>query len=85
MKMSTPLSQPSTEPHQRVQPRAPDHQARGGAIDDQPAPNDVFVLSGGAARGAVQAGMMQALAEAGILPCGLVGTSVGALNAAFMG
>ncbi|HEX4189809.1 MAG TPA: patatin-like phospholipase family protein [Marmoricola sp.] len=43
------------------------------------------MLSGGAARGAVQAGMMQALAEAGILPCGLVGTSVGALNAAFMG
>ncbi|HET6154394.1 MAG TPA: patatin-like phospholipase family protein [Marmoricola sp.] len=51
----------------------------------QQTPNDVFVLSGGAARGAVQAGMMQTLAEAGIVPAGLVGTSVGALNAAFMG
>lgn len=46
---------------------------------------DVFVLSGGAARGAVQVGMMQTLIEAGITPCGFVGTSVGALNAAFMG
>lgn len=49
------------------------------------APKDVFVLSGGAARGAVQVGMMQTLIEAGITPAGLVGTSVGALNAAFMG
>jgi NTE family protein len=47
-------------------------------------PRDVFVLSGGAARGAVQVGMMQTLMEAGITPAGLVGTSVGALNAAFM-
>lgn len=46
---------------------------------------DVFVLSGGAARGAVQVGMMQSLIEAGIIPVGLVGTSVGALNAAFIG
>jgi len=46
---------------------------------------DVFVLSGGAARGAVQVGMMQTLVEAGVVPDGLVGTSVGALNAAFMG
>lgn len=48
-------------------------------------PRDVFVLSGGAARGAVQVGMMQTLIESGIKPAGLVGTSVGALNAAFMG
>lgn len=48
-------------------------------------PKDVFVLSGGAARGAVQVGMMQTLIEAGIKPAGLVGTSVGALNAAFIG
>lgn len=46
---------------------------------------DVFVLSGGAARGAVQVGMMQTLLEAGVTPCGYVGTSVGALNATFMG
>jgi NTE family protein len=46
---------------------------------------DVFVLSGGAARGAVQVGMMQTLLEAGIVPHAFVGTSVGALNAAFVG
>ena len=46
---------------------------------------DVFVLSGGAARGAVHVGMMQTLFEAGIVPQALVGTSVGALNAAFVG
>jgi NTE family protein len=46
---------------------------------------DVFVLSGGAARGAVHVGMMQTLLEAGVVPHALVGTSVGALNAAFMG
>lgn len=45
---------------------------------------DVFVLSGGAARGAVHVGMMQTLLEAGIVPDAFVGTSVGALNAAFM-
>ncbi|MFL6062804.1 MAG: patatin-like phospholipase family protein [Marmoricola sp.] len=52
---------------------------------EEHAAHDVFVLSGGAARGAVQVGMMQTLVEAGIVPDGLVGTSVGALNAAFMG
>jgi len=46
---------------------------------------DVFVLSGGAARGAVHVGMMQTLLEAGIAPHALVGTSVGALNAAYVG
>ena len=46
---------------------------------------DVFVLSGGAARGAVHVGMMQTLLEGGIVPHAFVGTSVGALNAAFMG
>jgi len=46
--------------------------------------HDVFVLSGGAARGAVQVGMMEGLLEHGIVPDALVGTSVGALNAAFL-
>jgi NTE family protein len=40
-----------------------------------------FVLSGGAAHGAVQAGMLRALTDAGITPDLLVGTSAGALNA----
>ena len=46
---------------------------------------NVFVFSGGANRGAVQVGMMEVLLEHGIVPHALVGTSVGALNAAFMG
>lgn len=43
-----------------------------------------FVLSGGASLGAVEVGMLQALAEAGIFPDVLCGTSVGAVNAAFV-
>jgi NTE family protein len=43
-----------------------------------------FVLSGGGSLGAVQVGMLQALAERGITPDLLVGTSAGALNAAFV-
>jgi NTE family protein len=43
-----------------------------------------FVLSGGANLGAVQAGMVAALYERGITPDLLVGTSAGALNAAFL-
>ncbi len=46
---------------------------------------DVFVLSGGAARGAVQVGMMEVLLAHGIVPDAFVGTSVGALNSAFVG
>lgn len=43
-----------------------------------------YVLSGGGSLGAVQVGMIQALTEHGIRPDMLVGTSVGALNAAFL-
>ena len=39
-----------------------------------------FVLSGGASLGAVQVGMLLGLAEAGVTPDLIVGTSVGALN-----
>jgi NTE family protein len=42
-----------------------------------------FVLSGGASFGATQAGMLQALYERDIRPDLFVGTSAGALNAAF--
>ncbi len=41
-----------------------------------------FVLSGGGARGALQVGALRALLEAGIKPDMLVGTSIGAANAA---
>src|SRR5258708_18499574 len=47
------------------------------------APRTAFVLAGGAALGAMQAGMIHALYERGITPDLLIGTSAGALNAAF--
>ena len=43
-----------------------------------------FVLSGGGSLGAVQVGMLQALAAHGIEPNLLVGTSAGAMNAAWV-
>lgn len=43
-----------------------------------------FVLSGGSSLGAIQVGMLQALMEAGIKPDFLIGTSVGAVNAAWL-
>ena len=43
-----------------------------------------FVLSGGASLGAIQVGMLQALAERDIHPDVIIGTSVGALNGAFL-
>ncbi len=43
-----------------------------------------FVLSGGGSLGAVQVGMLQALGERGVTPDLLVGSSAGALNAAFV-
>jgi NTE family protein len=43
-----------------------------------------FVLSGGGSLGAVQVGMLQALAERGEAPDLLVGTSAGAINAAYL-
>ncbi len=43
-----------------------------------------FVLSGGGSLGAVQVGMLQAIADRGIQPDFLIGTSVGALNATYV-
>jgi NTE family protein len=42
-----------------------------------------FVLGGGGSRGAFQVGALRALLEAGIYPDLLVGSSIGAVNAAF--
>jgi NTE family protein len=47
-------------------------------------PRIAFVLSGGGSLGAMQVGMLQALFEAGIRPDLLVGTSAGAVNAAWI-
>jgi NTE family protein len=43
-----------------------------------------FVMAGGASLGAIEAGMLRALYERDIVPDLLVGTSAGALNAAFV-
>ncbi|MEO6886412.1 MAG: patatin-like phospholipase family protein [Jatrophihabitantaceae bacterium] len=43
-----------------------------------------FVLSGGGSLGAVQVGMLRALTDRDIVPDLLIGTSAGALNAAFV-
>lgn len=43
-----------------------------------------FVLSGGANLGSVHVGMLKALLEAGIKPDMVVGTSIGAVNAAYL-
>ena len=47
-------------------------------------PTTAFVFSGGASLGAIQVGMLRALYEHGIIADMLVGTSVGAINAAFI-
>jgi NTE family protein len=47
-------------------------------------PRTAFVLSGGASLGALQVGMLRALYERGITADLFVGTSIGALNAAFV-
>ena len=51
---------------------------------DRRQPRTAFVLSGGASLGALQVGMLRALYERGVVPELLVGTSAGALNAAFV-
>jgi NTE family protein len=48
-------------------------------------PQTAFVLSGGGILGAVQVGQLAALLEQGITPDLIVATSVGALNAAWLG
>ena len=53
--------------------------------DAPPVHTTAFVLSGGGSLGAVQVGMLQALAAAGIEPDLLIGTSAGGLNATWVG
>ena len=45
---------------------------------------NAFIMSGGGTLGSIQVGMLQALLEADIRPEVLVGTSIGAVNAAFL-
>ena len=59
------------------------HRRRLAAVGNN-RPRTAFVLSGGASLAAAQVGMLQALYEHQIEPDFLVGTSAGALNAAFI-
>jgi NTE family protein len=56
--------------------------AHGVAETQDPGKKVAFVLSGGGNQGALEAGVLLALLEHGIRPQILVGTSVGAINAA---
>jgi len=57
---------------------------REAAEEQKPVKKIAFVLSGGANRGALEVGVLLALLEHDIRPQILVGTSVGAINAAFL-
>jgi len=59
-------------------------QPDGHSSNGQRADRVAFVLSGGGSLGAIQVGMLQALLEEGICPDFLVGTSAGAINAAWV-
>lgn len=67
----------------KIRRRVADHiSPRDTHGHDAPRSGDVFVLSGGGAAGAAQAGMILALMRAGVVPSAVVGCSAGALNAA---
>ena len=51
--------------------------------DSNPMPRTAFVLAGGGSLGAVEVGMLQALLAWGVTPSLLVGSSAGAINAAY--
>src|SRR5262249_27165823 len=64
-----------------------DRQPIHRAAADKSMPDDrqiVLVFQGGGALGAYQAGVYQALHEAGIEPDWIIGTSIGAINAALI-
>lgn len=61
----------------------PEPRASRAAPIELPSPV-AFVLGGGASFGAVQVGMLQALAEVGLAPDLVVGSSVGAVNGALL-
>jgi NTE family protein len=65
----------ATEPPPRSLPRARPH------LDKRELGQIVLVLQGGGALGAYQAGVYQALDEAGVEPDWVIGTSIGAINA----
>jgi NTE family protein len=66
-------------------PGIPGHLSFGSRTPDYAAPmTTAFVLGGGGLLGAHEVGMLRALTEAGIRPDLVVGTSIGAINGAFV-
>lgn len=70
-------------PTPRHLPERGDPGSRTLSITDPDAPKTAFVFAGGGSFGAVQVGMLQALAAHGVAADMVVGSSVGALNGAF--
>ncbi|HEY7782631.1 MAG TPA: patatin-like phospholipase family protein [Ktedonobacterales bacterium] len=68
----------------RSQARAPRIGAEGSRKRSAAQYETAFVLSGGAARGALQVGMLQVLVSHGIIPDLIVGTSVGSWNGVWL-
>ncbi len=62
-------------------PKTVPNEAATGSLDRAGLGQIVLVLQGGGALGAYQAGVFQALDEAGIEPDWVIGTSIGAINA----
>lgn len=63
---------------------APEDQEAEAPLHDPSMGQIVLVLQGGGALGAYQAGVYQALYEAGLAPDWVIGTSIGAINAALI-
>src|SRR5579871_6544386 len=59
-------------------------QRRSNAREAPTEPETVFILFGGAARGAAQAGALTVLLEHGITPDRIVGISAGAWNGSYL-
>lgn len=68
----------------KAKPAAPFAQAEGKAEQAKLPGQVVLVMQGGGALGAFQAGVYEALHEAGIEPDWVVGTSIGAINGAII-
>jgi predicted acylesterase/phospholipase RssA len=70
--------------HDILAPRIPARRERPAVAARSRPPRTAFVLAGGASLGALHAGMLQALHEREITTDLLMGTSAGALSAAYL-
>jgi NTE family protein len=70
--------------NKKATPRGNGAARNGKAGDSKPPGQIVLVLQGGGALGAYQIGVYQAMHEAGVEPDWVIGTSIGAINAAII-